>query len=281
MKSEEVSTKKVEKSEKDDSSSVSKIVLKSNNLNIVLLVLFLLFAIPLLTFMLFTTESTKRIFDCEMKGQYKCDDCGKENNPVKKEECECEKCECKECNEIVTNQGWIKHTATDVKVNLETPSYTTKQNLMGQQITSSWDVRMWQVDYKESLYFDSYNKTISAYFFPIIIPEGLGCGSGCVKENLVNIHVFKNSANLTLEQARDRYLEEFEKESQDDGTISGEIKTKWNERTYQFKESTPGGGSFGNLLVKNGYIYQVTYTLTSSGESLMNAQKVVDSIKFN
>jgi len=63
--------------------------------------------------------------------------------------------------------------------------------------------------------------------------------------------------------------------------LKGDIISKWGTNVWDFEYSTPGGTTLGYLLIKNGYIYEVHYTLASNpAESYQIALKVIDSIKF-
>lgn len=212
---------------------------------------------------------TEQCVECE-----ECKECEETECTVKEEK----ECKCPNSQITLFNEGWMKHISSDVKLNLETPSYSGRQDLAGEQILFTWDVRISKTEHSESLDFKNYIKTISAHYVPVSLPEGFGCGAGCAKENVINIQVFKNSSNLTLEKARDQLLSNVDPET---GKITGEIKNKWGERTYEYLWEGVGGQLQGNLVVKNGNIYQATYYLAGEGESLNIANKVLDSIRFN
>ena len=279
MEKEEIKVEETVVPEKEIEKVEEKATKKPNTLTIVLAVLVILLLIPVVGMVLFK-------FDIPHQK-------GKPVEKVENQESECtgclavpeKECDCPACpknQETVANPGWMKHIASDVKLSIETPSYSTKQDLGGEEVRFTWDVRMSQIEYTEYLYFDNYVKTISAHFFPERLPDGFGCGAGCARENIIDIQIFKNNKNLTLEQARDRLITKFNEANQEEGSITGSIKTKWNEKTYEYTTSTPGGTFLGNLVVKNGYIYDVGYLLAGTeGDSLNNAKKVLNSIVFN
>lgn len=276
MKKEEISAEKTTESKKSVVKEEQKGATKPNALlNTVLIVVLILILIPGLGFLLFKFNAPDQSGGLVTNTkECQCERCEKTECPVNKgEECKCPKCQIN-----ATNAGWMKHISSDVKISLETPSYSGRQDIVGEKIMFTWDVKVWQDDYTDYHLFDNYIKTVSAHYYPLSIPEGHGCGAGCVRENMIDIYVFKNASNLTLEQARNRYVDKLDKEM---GSIKGEIKNKWGEKTYQFERSGPAGTILGNIVVKNGNIYEVTYLLAAEGESLSNANKVLDSIRFN
>jgi len=279
MEKEEITVEKTVVPEKETKKVEEKATKKPNILTIVLAVLVILLLIPVVGMILFKfnipNQKGKPAEKVENE-ESKCTGC----LAVQEKECDCPN--CPKNQETVTNSGWMKHMASDVKLSIETPSYSAKQDLDGEEVRFTWDVRMSQIEYVEHLYFDNYVKTISAHFLPERFPDGFGCGAGCARENVIEIQIFKNSANLTLEQARDRLITKSNENFQGEGSITGSIKTKWNEKTYEYTTSGPGGTFLGNLVVKNGYIYDVSYLLAGTeGDSINNANKVLNSIVFN
>lgn len=226
---------------------------KPNVLITILVVLLILMLLPVLAILLFRFNTPNETGKLPVEEQ--------EVNPI-----------------VLINPGWMKHIVPDVRLSVETPSYSDRQDIGGEKIMYTWDVKMWKDDHGEYQLFDNYVKTISAHYFPLYIPEGNGCSGGCVNENVINIHVFKNSSNLTLEKARDHLLSNLDPET---ARITGEIKNKWGERTYAYLLEGVAGRFQGNLVVKNGNVYQVISSLTGQGESLNIANKVLDSIRFN
>ncbi len=273
MKEEEITEKKTTEPKKDVVKEEQKGAKKPNILNAVLTVVLILILLPVLGLLIFRFNAPNQSGDPVIK-ECKCEKCEKTECPVSKGE----ECNCPKSQTTLINGGWMKHISPDVKINLETPSYSGRQDIGGEKIMYTWDVKIWKDDYSEYQLFDNYIKTVSAHYYPLSIPEGHGCGAGCLRENMIDIHVFKNPSNLTLEQARNRYVDKLDKEM---GSIKGEIKNKWGEKTYQFEKSGPVGTILGNIVVKNGNIYEVTYLLAGEGESLNIANKVLDSIRFN
>ena len=272
MKKEEIITGEVTTPKEEVTKVEQRVNSKPNPLTIVLIIFLVLLLIPVLGLLFFRYNTT---------------------SPTSKgavEKCECEKCEKTECPIAQVKEdsgrallsGWSRFESGDMKITIDIPSYQLSQKLMDQDVISTWDVRVWKTNYAEHLYFNNYDATLFASLYPIQIPEGLGCGQGCVKEHNISVHKYTNKDNLTLEQARDKYVARFNEETQGDGTITGEIKTRWGERTYSFKMDSPGGTSEGNLVIKNGNIYEISFFLSESPkESYDIAVKVLDSIRFN
>lgn len=286
MEKQDITPKEVKAPQEEVAKVAEKPKSKEKTLNIILLVILLLLLIPALYLLIMGNVLKFNPDSAKEKSSINSEQITTE------EECKCEKCTEKECpvledgeckcpSVLTADPGFAIFSVPELKVTIEVPDHTMAQDIEGQEILSTWDTRLWQVDYKQHLYFNNYEKTISSYFFPTYIPEGAGFGRGGVKESSIDIHVFGNKSNLTLEQARDRYLEKFQEETQGDGTVTGEIKTKWNERTYEFKMTSSGGSLDGNLLVKNGKIYQITYFVAGTGDANRYSQRVINSIKFN
>lgn len=265
---------------------------KQNPLLVVLIVILILILLPVLGILIF--RPNVNISDISGKPTSKESRCS-----------ECDKTDCsvtnvKEVNPVtLINQGWMKHILSDAKLSIETPPYSIIQNIGNSSQISKWEVSVFNS--KERNYegskesknvpefsgrLDNYVKTVFVEFYPYkATPQP--CGQNCLAEHAVTINIYKNSENLTLEQAWDKFLENFNKEhnemyGEDVPNDFGSIKTKWNERTYEY-QYTAGGYAFNNnLLVKNGYIYEVSYYFSDKyGESLNYAKKVLDSLTFN
>lgn len=198
----------------------------------------------------------------------------------------CESTDATSCEVSVDNEGWSLFSVPEYELSVEVPTYTMEQKIGTEDVTSQW--KAWFNDYYigDHLLSEQYLGTLSVYFYPSYIPEGTGCGAGCVKENTIRVDVYDNEAQKSLAAVVEEFTESWNSMYSEDilfdaATLTGKNTTKWNIPVYEYTSQRPGGSTLGFLVVGSKYIYVLSdFFSTSPSESIEIAQKVLDSIKF-
>lgn len=196
----------------------------------------------------------------------------------------------KEETTLLKNEGWAFYSIPKFGLSVEIPEYRFKQTLGSgleeQEIYSYWTVKYSEtgLDALDSLKYTSsdYKGTVNINFYPSYIPPSHGCGQGCVKEHSISIDVYQNLGAKTFVQASPVIVTNLEKEykTEDSSYTWKEIKN-WGINVGQYTLQMAGGGYEGYFVVKDKYIYDISYFFSSSPkESADIAQKVLDSILF-
>ena len=251
-----------------------KKVIKMNSRLPILIIFAILLLAPILTIILFKYATPHTIIEELTEG------CGCR---------ECKDCKLNNQTEGLTNKEDLDFNlisdgsrlySEDIKVTVDVPSYYFYQDIMGVNTLTKWNADT-SVDYG-GRYFDNYFQTLSISLNPVYTEESIGCGLGCFVESLILINTYINKENLSLELAMDKYITEFHQKANEDGIITAEIETKWGERTFHYETDDPPNYVTGYLVVKNGYIYDITFFYSSGFGDLKEpydiALEVLDSI---
>lgn len=194
------------------------------------------------------------------------------------------------CKVSVDNKGWSLFSVPEYNFSVEVPSYTITQKLESENIQSRWTA--WfnndpsnKDGYSWEYLLENNIGTVDLTFYPIRIPEGLGCGFGCVGEHVIYINIYENKGSQNLADAVSAYRTAWEGKYVDEDILSGNLKgenvKKWGMDVWSFDAALIGGTWHGYLVVTDNYIYDVEYMLSgSSTESTNIALKVLDSMKF-
>lgn len=184
------------------------------------------------------------------------------------------------CKVALSNTGWSLFSLPDDDFSVEIPSYSMTQKIGSETVPSVWKV--WHTETSDtSKYYDDYIHTVNIAFYPTYIPEGTGCGQGCVKEDFINLNIYKNTGEKDLGAVVNTYKSKYETIHEDDGTLTGSNVTKYDTTVWAYKNVMPGGSWNGYLVVTSDYVYDIYYYLsTSPSDAYQVAQKVLDSMKF-
>lgn len=185
------------------------------------------------------------------------------------------------CDVALTNSGWSLYSIPDYDFSVEIPSYTLTQKIGGVDTTSVWSVGHRTSPANVSVYT---NYLHSAYisFYPTSIPEGSGCGEGCVKEHIFNINIYTNTGSKDINDVKTTFQNQW-KSLYKDGIVSvdGNITTKWGTSVWKYSSQMIGGTLNGYLVATKSFVYDITYSISDNpSASTQIAQKVLDSMKF-
>lgn len=193
------------------------------------------------------------------------------------------------CKVGVTNTGWALFALPKYNFSVEVPSYTMIQKLpeTTSEGTTNVDIQsVWTFRHEESTktsFLNNYVHSAWLSFYPVRIPEGLGCGQGCVKEHDITVDIFQNSGKLDLNGAITQYMTNWNAKygGDEEIKINGDVTTKWGVSVWKYTQQLIGGTENGYVVVTNDYIYEVSYFISETpAESYQVALKVLDSMKF-
>lgn len=181
----------------------------------------------------------------------------------------------------VTNTGWALFSLPEIKFSAEIPADLIEFDFNGTELTSRWITAQFSSSEHKFTGFGPYVKSVSIRFSPFSYNEVVCGGPGCAGESFIDVDVFKNTANKTL----DELWTVFESSPSDpDGMdkIKGTKDTKWGVPVYKYTQGSVYGEFPGYLLVKNGFVYQVTYILSPSPTAAhTSGEKIVEFMQFN
>lgn len=194
---------------------------------------------------------------------------------------ECPKDETK-CAINLENSGWSLYSLPEYGFSMEIPSYTMTAKIGTEDVASVWKVGHSTTNSRGYSLYSDYLHSVNATFYPTYIPEGTGCGQGCVKEHSIYVNIHENKGSKEISEVKDIYYANWKKSiSTTEGTMEGSIVSKWGMNVWSFKEEMIGGTSKGYLIATKGYVYEIKYYFsTEPAISAQTAQKVLDSIKF-
>lgn len=198
----------------------------------------------------------------------------------------CEDTGTTSCEVNVDNSGWSLFTLPKYDFSVEVPSYTMTQKL---GISQTSEDSIWTIGFrKDDLphYLINYLETVDISFFPVAIPDDLGCGQGCVKEHGFKVYVYENKSMKNVTAMKDAYFQSWISAHQDEYdanavSINGDITQKWGRDVCEYSIQTPGGSNNGYMVLSSSYLYDVSYYMSETpADSYAIAQKVLDSMKF-
>lgn len=263
-------TKEVVVEEKKSASSR-----KVNPLLIVLGVLLLFTLIPVLGLLFFRFNLSGNYQKCNINKQVVCDTQGSDQKDMdtSKVDCMCAAPEAK-------NKGWALITAPDINVSMEIPN----DELVSNQFRGTTLESKWTFSYTKTLEFDpkvlgTFKASLEARFFPISVQDIACGGNGCVNASYITVDGYYLGDNRTLEYVSEQYQK---LQTGEENTLVGKMSTRWNLPVYEYRLVTPGGGSEGYIVVKDGYCYNISYYINAEPTgTVTTANKILDSIKFN
>ncbi len=179
----------------------------------------------------------------------------------------------------VKNSGWALFSLPDIKFSAEVPSDLITFDFNGTELTSRWVTAQFVNPEHKFDGFGSYIKTVNIRFTPFSYNEVVCGGPGCAGESYIDVDVFKS--NKTLDQLWTAF-----KNSPTDpdgmGEITGSKANKWGLPVYKYTEGGVYGEMPGYLLVKDGFVYQISYYLSGSPKpAFTSGEKIMESMQFN
>lgn len=181
----------------------------------------------------------------------------------------------------VKNSGWAQFCFPDIKFSAEIPSDLIKFDFSGTELESRWTAAQYSRPEHKFTGFGQYVKTVSIQFSPFST-NGVVCGGpGCAGMSSISIDVFKNTSNKTLDELWTAFKNSpTDPDAMDE--INGSKTTKWGTSVYKYAQGSVYGDIPGYLLVKNGFVYDVSYTLSPSPTAAYtSAEKIIESMQFN
>ena len=205
-----------------------------------------------------------------------------EEENSEKEECVCDVESCDATTKAgceVKNSGWAHFCIPDIKFSVEVPSDLITFDFSGTELTSRWIVAQMVSPEHKFNDFGSYIKTVSIHFAPFSYNEVVCGGPGCAGESYIDINVFKS--NKTLDQLWSAFkASPTDSEGMDE--IKGSKENKWGVPVYKYTQGGVYGEMPGYLLVKNGFVYQISYYLSGSPKpAFTSGEKIIESMHFN
>jgi hypothetical protein len=186
-----------------------------------------------------------------------------------------------DCTVALDNAGWVLFNVPSYKFSVEIPSYGMTQEIGTENVGSVW--KAWHstsLNGMPSLYSD-YLHSVNITFYPLYIPEGTGCGQGCVDEHNFRIDIYNNKGGKDLVSVKNQINTAWKALYDQEATLTWESSNKWGKDVQKFNASLIGGYEDGYLVVTKDYVYDITYFISASpAESYQVAQKVLDSMKF-
>jgi len=179
----------------------------------------------------------------------------------------------------VKNSGWALFSLPDIEFSAEVPSDLITFDFNGTELTSRWVTAQFVNPEHKFDGFGSYIKTVNIRFTPFSYNEVVCGGPGCAGESYIDIDVFKSNKTL------DQLWTAFKNSPTDpDGMdkIKGTKETKWGVPVYKYTQGSVYGELPGYLLVKNGFVYDISYTLSPSPTAAFTSgEKIIESFQFN
>lgn len=251
---------------------------KLSPITIIILFIFLLIPIAGFFFFRFNNDGTESV---------KTTICNNTQCPTK------EKCDfSKQGEEVIpvalkpVNTGWAIFSDPAIKVSIEIPNFSKAVLKPESDTLSSWIAGiLTRLTYVPDE-FPNYVKGINASFYPQSTSDLNGGGPGSFAEHSISINVYTNTENKTLEDIKTSFAtkERFAFGEGGGTTIFATVKVenKWGEEVCSYSYKSTEYTANGYLVVKNGFIYDVSYFFSDrDAESLSVAQEVLNSIKFN
>jgi hypothetical protein len=185
------------------------------------------------------------------------------------------------CEVNTDNDGWVLFNVPDYKFSVEIPSYGMKQKIGEEEVWSAW--KAWHttnLNGAPSLY-SNYLHSVNVNFYPLYIPEGTGCGQGCVDEHVFRVDIYSNEGEKSLTSVKDQIDAKWKTTYDENARITWTSANKWGRNVLKFDVQLIGGSEEGYLVVTKDFVYDITYYMsTTPAESLQVAQKLLDSMKF-
>lgn len=192
----------------------------------------------------------------------------------------CEDTGTTNCEVSVDNEGWALFNVPEYKFSVELPSYQIKQQIGEEEVASVW--KAWHSASLNGLpSYSDYLHSVNISFYPLYIPEGTGCGQGCVKEHTFRVEIYSNKGSKDLTSIKEQVDATWKTSYDENANLTWESSSKWGKDVWKFHAQLIGGSVNGYLVVTKDYVYDITYFISDNpAESAQVAQKVLDSMKF-
>lgn len=182
--------------------------------------------------------------------------------------------------ESLDNTGWALFSLPAYDFSVEMPSYTMTQKIGTENVGSAWKAWHSATVNGDSLY-PNYLHTVNLAFYPLYIPEGTGCGQGCVQEHTIAVNIYKNDGSKDLNAVKSTYSANWTPKLSSANDLTGSVVTKWGMNVWEFTAAREGGSTKGYLVVTKSYVYEISYFFsTTPVASSQIALQVFDSMKF-
>lgn len=192
---------------------------------------------------------------------------------------------------VTQNNGTRTFTLPQYEFSAEMPIFTMKktEGLEGEDgkyyetINWAWNAEELQLDDPSINLYPDYLKSISMTFLPG--GEAPGCGLGCVHLHDIEINIFQNKGEKSLDSVKKVYFANIKALEDEENKINiTESKAfKWNNEIIKFSGIGSGPDSLndGYLVVTPKFVYIVSYYLGDEQvDSLQVANDLIDSFKF-